>query len=174
MSFTFNKVTRHCRLHNIVYQSTSRGIASTGWSYYVYGSINCPLSGGFMHNRENQWCFKFSTTADLTYSTGKQYCENDGYVMASTDTHPKIDLIKTMITTMSQEYSIILGLTQTSGVWKWETGAIVTDSDWFPGEPDCGHAPICYCVYIQLSHNNQWNNRNCNKNTNVRSICEIL
>ncbi|XP_060560986.1 snaclec 7-like [Ruditapes philippinarum] len=163
---------QNCRLHRAAAISLSQGLRSEGWMYFIYGE-QCPVSNGFIHDRENDLCIKISEQ-QLKADEGEQFCTDNSAKLITLETASKqarFDrfLAKTpySFVTVTDRYRI--GLHYIAPQWVWNNGDVLSYDNWAENEPNCK----CACGGITV-YSSAWsdNSDRC-KNQIAQSVCEI-
>jgi hypothetical protein len=170
MSFTLNEEKQKCRLHRAAAISLSQGLKSEGWMYFIYGE-QCPVSNGFIHDRENGLCIKISEQ-QLKADEGEQFCTDNSAKLITLETANKqarFDrlLAKTPYKFVTSRYRI--GLHYVAQQWVWNNGDVLSYDNWEEDEPNCG----CNCGGVTVDSAGWYDNDvNC-LNRIAQSVCEI-
>jgi hypothetical protein len=173
MSFTLNEEKQKCRLHRTAAISLSQGFRSEGWVYFVYGE-QCPISNGFIHDRENDLCIRISEEK-LNADEGEQFCTDNSAKLVTLETANKqarFDrfLTKTPYSFITDRYRI--GLHYIGKQWVWNNGNVLSYDNWAEGEPNTERA----CGGVTVKYTGWYDNVDVLDkcwNVNAQSVCEI-
>ncbi|XP_060560997.1 uncharacterized protein LOC132720795 [Ruditapes philippinarum] len=165
-----NEMKQKCRLHRTAAISLSEGLGSEGWRYFVYGR-QCPVSNGFIHDKETNLCIKISEQ-QLEADEGEQFCTNNSAKLVTLETPNKQARVSNLLAKMQFSYnkdSYRIGLHYIAPQWVWNNGEVLSYNNWGQNEPNCKCACGGVIVYALGWYDN---GDNCKKET-AYSVCEI-
>ncbi|XP_060067934.1 uncharacterized protein LOC132548129 [Ylistrum balloti] len=131
MSFFYNEITKVCSLQSIVYLFEEQASTETGSRYFIpIQSGNCPVGGGFMHNRALEICYNFKCCNFYDALALKAECNASDTKLIKIDTAEKQNHMAAFLEQESTGYTLIQGTRDESGVYRYDDGTIMTYFNW--------------------------------------------
>ncbi|XP_045169501.2 uncharacterized protein LOC123532197 [Mercenaria mercenaria] len=177
MSFFYNNALEICRLHSADYFQISDGITVPNWKFYVTEDTECPGYLGFFYDEAGEMCVHVATNT-YKFSEGQQYCSQRNARVISLETTKKRLAFSNLIqrpdvATLIPKQVILLGIHKTNGVWKWQSGATLSDSNWGIGQPFCPSGTVCECAGLLIEWaGHTWNDDVCGGQRSL--VCEYV
>ena len=80
MSFFYQSQSKTCYPHTIVYYSYNDTVRSEFTSYYTVGDADCPLSKGYVHKRNLNFCYLIVSDAANATNAARTCSETNGVI----------------------------------------------------------------------------------------------
>ena len=164
MAFSFHSARRHCKLYSAGFYDFDASVSDTGWQFYNFGDITCPLQDGFVHARRFDMCLLWwPDIAD--YAAGKSVCRRYNAKPISLTAGSKHEAFLELIGPIEHSFDVHVGLFSTGLQWQWENG-----------EPYTGAAlsgaciADCRCVVARASQSWMYEITSCKERYTI--MCE--
>ncbi|XP_048252843.1 C-type lectin BfL-1-like [Haliotis rufescens] len=156
--FSYNRITSECKLFPLaVYPADTFTLTATtsGLQYYAYNKDWCPVTNGFILDRETDLCF-YVSEAKKNWADSITACQNIGMgarlmIIKDVDKQRKITSSLARDSTVKNEHAWIGGsdLDTTDGVYEfhWIDGTKVVNTFWGGSQPN-GQLYNEYCLGI--------------------------